>query len=85
MAVTCSLKVTLPRVPIHFRVGLRSAATATGRLESNYAPRDVASFSLPSETIPQIVCNTSSTLRSVVSMCCRSMSIPVNSRRSRVK
>jgi hypothetical protein len=65
--------------PIHFR------ATATRRLESYYAPRNPDSFTLPSETIPQIVSNpfaTSSTLRRVVSMWLRSISIPVNSRRA---
>jgi hypothetical protein len=82
MAVTCSLKVTLPRVPIHFRVGSRSAATATRRLERYYAPRDPESFNLRTDSIPQSVSDsfaTSSTLRRVVSMCLRSISIPVNS------
>ncbi len=63
---------------MHFRVGSRSAATATRRLESYYALRDVASFTLPTETMPQIAYNTSSTLRRVVSMCFGLISIPVN-------
>jgi hypothetical protein len=67
--------------PIHFRLGSRSSATATRRLESYYAPRDPDSFNLRTDSIPQSVSNsfaTSSTLRRVVSMWLRSTSIPVN-------
>jgi hypothetical protein len=73
MSVTCSLKVTLPRAPIHSRLGSRSAATATRRLESHYASAMSPRLPGPSENYTHIVCDTSPTLRRVVSMCFRSI------------